>query len=543
MRKLSSMRLPIATFLALAALIVWHPSKAQQLQIYCNTALQTPCTPSSTPTPAPGPYKGDSAPAALGKANANFTQLYGMFGSTSNLEAKGYLTYSDIALLFTGCSGSNVLPDLLTGECVAGGSGGGGSPGGSTNSVQYNNGAGAFGGFSLADGDLLQANPSTGALQSAPTVNSGDFALIDDSTTCGSGSSACTYANLPACTSSTPAGTRYLQTDAAWNPTSGSAASGGGTSTWPVECVNDAGTYQWTYVGGASSGGTSGNVQVFTGTGANTWYKPSSGNWVRVILIGGGGGGGSGGSIASGTAASGGGGGGGAYYSEATFPYSLFTGNVTCTVATGGSGGAAATGANGNAGGDGGTTTFGSYLSGFGGGGGGAGGTSSSVGAGGAGSQGGGGTTFPGVIGGGTDATGSGGGGASGDGGSGGGGDTAGDAGNGGGYAARGGTGGGSGGGLTTAPAATNGGGGSGNMTSPSGVAGGSGAGSAGVAPSGWIAGTGAAGGASSASSTGFAGGAGGIGGGGGGGGAAISTHASGAGGNGGNGECVVITY
>ena len=540
MRNLTRALLALALLLGCARF-----AHAQQVQILCETTpSNVACNPSTGPS-----NTGNGYPAWkwAGYENQMWGQWYALTGivvAQGTSTAPRIATYTDIAALFTGCSGSNVLPDLLTGACVAGGGGGGGgSPGGSTNSVQYNNGAGAFGGFSIPDGELLQANASTGALQGAPTVNSGSFALIDDSTTCGSGSSACTFANLPSCSSGTPAGTRYLQTDAAWNPTSGTAASGGGSSTWPVECVSDGGTYQWTYVGGASSGSSGGNLQVFTGTGANTWMKPSSGNWVRVILIGGGGGGGSGGSIASGTASTGGGGGGGAYYADETFPFSLFTGNVTCTVATGGTGGAAATGANGNAGGQGGTTTFGSYLSGFGGGGGGAGGTAASEGAGGGGSTQSGGSTYPGVIGGGTAASGAGGGAASGDGGSGGGGDAVGAAGSGGGYAAKGGTGGGAGGGLTAAPAATNGAGGTGNLGTPSGVAGGSGTGSAGTSNAGFTAGTGGAGGASNASSTGFSGGAGAVGGGGGGGGASISTHASGAGGNGGNGECVVITY
>jgi len=75
------------------------------------------------------------------------------------------------------------------------------------------------------------------------------------------------------------------------------------------------------------------NVTTFTGTGANTWYKPQGGSTVRVQLWGGGGGGGGAGSNDEG------GGGGGGGYTEFTLPLSSFSATQVCTVGIGGAGG------------------------------------------------------------------------------------------------------------------------------------------------------------------------------------------------------------
>lgn len=97
-------------------------------------------------------------------------------GVTSNITPAQVLTYIEgqlsqtvIAAYWTGtgCStGTNAL--LVNGNCAAPG-GGGGTPGGSTNSVQYNN-ASAFGGISLTAGTILAGSGSAPTATATPTL-------------------------------------------------------------------------------------------------------------------------------------------------------------------------------------------------------------------------------------------------------------------------------------------------------------------------------------------------------------------------------------
>jgi hypothetical protein len=95
-----------------AALFLLHaaPAHAQQQTIYCDAVTNTPC---NTSVNAGNGAQGDPAWQALGKVNANFAQLYGMFGPSSNLKATGIVSVTDLIGLFSGvpsassCLGSN----------------------------------------------------------------------------------------------------------------------------------------------------------------------------------------------------------------------------------------------------------------------------------------------------------------------------------------------------------------------------------------------------------------------------------------------------
>lgn len=94
--------------------------------------------------------------------------------------------------------------------------------------------------------------------------------------------------------------------------------------------------------------GVGGNVDIFTSS--DTWTKPASCNFVKVVCVGGGGGGGAGGSAVDATN-SGGSGGGGGSRAERIFKASELTATVTVTIGDGGTAASA-----------GGNTSFGSYL-------------------------------------------------------------------------------------------------------------------------------------------------------------------------------------
>lgn len=86
--------------------------------VYCVASTSTLCNPTSNPGNG---SQGDPAWMAFGKLNTDFVDWFDLNGITvaTNGGAPRVATYSDIAALFTGCSGSNVLPDLLTGACVS----------------------------------------------------------------------------------------------------------------------------------------------------------------------------------------------------------------------------------------------------------------------------------------------------------------------------------------------------------------------------------------------------------------------------------------
>lgn len=129
-------------------------------------------TPRPAPVPAPHGKVGQvyqeywTYPAISSLSGSELLLCYNGAGcdvTTATLAsyAASQLTYHQIAALFSGCSGSNVLPNLLTGACVAGG--GGGTPGGSSFQLQYNS-SGAFGGIpSVMTGYCLTDNGSLAA--------------------------------------------------------------------------------------------------------------------------------------------------------------------------------------------------------------------------------------------------------------------------------------------------------------------------------------------------------------------------------------------
>jgi hypothetical protein len=95
------------------------PPAAQQV-IYCNVSTLAACN--ALVNPGNG-TQGDAAYVWAGKDNANFTQLYDMFGTSSHLATNGSVVATDIIGLWTGCSGS--APALgYQGTCVAGGGSG-----------------------------------------------------------------------------------------------------------------------------------------------------------------------------------------------------------------------------------------------------------------------------------------------------------------------------------------------------------------------------------------------------------------------------------
>jgi hypothetical protein len=98
-------------------------------------------------------------------------------------------------------------------------------------------------------------------------------------------------------------------------------------------------------------------VQVFTGTGANTYTKPWDALWAKTYVQAAGGGGGGSDSNAQPDDAGGGGGGGGGGYAFDLLSADAIAPTETATVGAGGTAGAAA---NGTTGGTGGTSSFGS---------------------------------------------------------------------------------------------------------------------------------------------------------------------------------------
>ncbi len=100
-------------------------------------------------------------------------------------------------------------------------------------------------------------------------------------------------------------------------------------------------------------------VQLFSGAGTYTWYKPGGLAFADVFACGGGGSGGSGAAIASGTASSGGGGGGGAGCSPMMrFAAADLGATETVTVGTGGASVAGVTGGVAGGAGNAGTNTY-----------------------------------------------------------------------------------------------------------------------------------------------------------------------------------------
>lgn len=160
--------------------------------------------------------------------------------------------------------------------------------------------------------------------------------------------------------------------------TSGTAVSITNDTSWNVVAGNSFNNYGYslpnpTLGGSYNTGGPL--VNVYTSTGANTWYRPNPSKFVMVELCGAGGSGGGGAHQVSAQAASGGGGGGGGDCHTWNFRASDLTSTVTVTVGAGTSGGAASASNTtaGTAGTAGGASQFGSFLA-PGGGGGGAGG-------------------------------------------------------------------------------------------------------------------------------------------------------------------------
>ncbi len=85
------------------------------------------------------------------------------------------------------------------------------------------------------------------------------------------------------------------------------------------------------------------NVQIFTGTGINTWTKPTGAKVVYVVCVGAGGGGGGGAKNNAGTNRLGGAGGGGGAISTRTYLASLLNSTESVYVGAGGTGGAGST--------------------------------------------------------------------------------------------------------------------------------------------------------------------------------------------------------
>jgi hypothetical protein len=124
---------------------------AQQQKIDCapGTACNSVSGPIDTGT-------GDAAYVAFGKTNANIQQLYQMFGLSTNLVTTGSASAADITGLWTG-SPSSTLCLGSQGALVTCSGGSGGTPGGASNSVQYNSG-GTFAGVLLGAGQTVQGN-------------------------------------------------------------------------------------------------------------------------------------------------------------------------------------------------------------------------------------------------------------------------------------------------------------------------------------------------------------------------------------------------
>jgi hypothetical protein len=125
-----------------------------------------------------------------------------------------------------------------------------------------------------------------------------------------------------------------------------------------------------------ASGGGSVDVQEFTTPGTSTWTKPSSVNFVKVILVGGGGGGGAGAMQLTSSGRSGGSGGSGSPTTIYTFFASDLPSSVSVVVGSGGAGGVHNPNGFGSSGTAGTESTFGSFLIALGGNGGSGGGTS-----------------------------------------------------------------------------------------------------------------------------------------------------------------------
>lgn len=134
-------------------------------------------------------------------------------------------------------------------------------------------------------------------------------------------------------------------------PTNGQVPIGDGTKYVPATLTAGTGisitNASGSIIIGNSSPAAAVNVQTFTSTGANTWTKPSAGNWALVEMWGAGG---SGSREPSGAVDGGGGGG----YLQFLVPLSALNSSETVTV---GAGGLGKTGSN-QAGSAGGNTTF-----------------------------------------------------------------------------------------------------------------------------------------------------------------------------------------
>jgi hypothetical protein len=221
----------LSSLLLVAALFLLHaaPSSAQQQSIYCNSSTLAACNTSANPGNG---SQGDPAWLSFGKVNANFTQLYGMFGSSSTLKSTGFASAADIASLFSGTPSSSLCLGSQ-GSLIACSGGGGSSAfgsltGGTNTAATMLVGTGA----SLAptgagtvtanaySGQLAIPNGGTGAttfaaaglVTSSGGVTSGHCAqfntttgIVDSGATCGSGGSSSAFASLTSSTNTTAA--------------------------------------------------------------------------------------------------------------------------------------------------------------------------------------------------------------------------------------------------------------------------------------------------------------------------------------------------
>lgn len=177
----------------------------------------------------------------------------------------GQMTWPQLASLFSGCSGSNVAPNLLTGDCVSVN----GIPAGSSGQLQYNAG-GAFGAFTLG-GDCTFAEPNITCTKTAGT-SFAPSATTDTTNASNIVSGTLASARLPATIAANTTGNASTATALAATPTqctgtqlqTGSAANGNAncTSTINASEVNGLSVPASASVLGTNSGGQAVSTSV-----------------------------------------------------------------------------------------------------------------------------------------------------------------------------------------------------------------------------------------------------------------------------------------
>jgi hypothetical protein len=165
--------LSIILVLALLSFTARYADAQSPLYVYCVSATSTQCNVTSNPGTG---NQGDAAWLAFGKVNSDLSFLSPLWSLTAN-ELVGSTTAGTLGPIVLGTNLSmtgNVL------NATGGGGGGGGTPGGTSGQIQFNNGIGGFGGFTMSQDCSI--NTTTGAISCLRTNNI-PFGLLATATT------------------------------------------------------------------------------------------------------------------------------------------------------------------------------------------------------------------------------------------------------------------------------------------------------------------------------------------------------------------------